>query len=729
MIVAFDAETVLIADRRTIRSKSGETINCSPFVPPAVVLGSWDTDAGVGKAVSTPAALAEHLHEWLADPDTHVVCHNLLFDYQVMVRYDPSLRALFDQAAAEGRLHDTTLLDLLIGFAQGKFDKPTYRPNPAEASASAGGTWDVEIPRPRSLDKLAWEYCGIQLNKDPAIRLGYGQFLGRPLDDLPPDFRKYAQDDAVATLRVYRAQLAIVAQLGGKNNFSEDVQVRAALALQGLEQLGVRVNQNLSLQLEQTFTEMLRPLEVELVVAGLGRWEAVPKTTAGATEPELLAGTYQGVPKDGGWHLKNGDLLRVKLLKKGMKHERSRPKFSLNTAAIQTALEALGVEDAPRRDDDTVQLEADFWAQEVPPDQPALLAWLKHEKIKKVLSTYLSVYSQTDEIFPRWIVLGPKTGRMAASKPNLQNIPKRKTGIRALFVPHDGYVFTKSDYSAQEMYTLCEAMCGMGIIGPLYRVLTSDKDIHDYAASLVLNKPYPANRKNRQPGEVSSLERQGQKALNFGVPGGLGPRKLAAYAFSGYGCNWTVAEARAKRDAFLGAFTDIAAYLKRLKRSQDDLLLAVSGKDRETWAKEIGAKTWNVIKEMTLHADPSVRRFGLEAERQCTVELPSGRRRAFCRFTEGANCYFQGIASDVTKTACWLCYKAGLRVVMVVHDEIVIESRPGRVEEDAVALEMAMLEAFHLCCPRVGHYAKVEVTKGLTSWGPATDLEGKVLTL
>jgi DNA polymerase I-like protein with 3'-5' exonuclease and polymerase domains len=298
-------------------------------------------------------------------------------------------------------------------------------------------------------------------------------------------------------------------------------------------------------------------------------------------------------------------------------------------------------------------------------------------------------------------------------------VPKHRFGIRALFVPAPGLVFTKADYAAQEMYTLCEAMIDRGIQGPLYEVLTSGQDIHRYAASLVLRKPMD---------QVTKEERQGQKALNFGVPGGLGPRKLAEYAHGLYGLAWTTEEAAARRQAFLDVFDDIEAYLQTMKRGQDFLLRKVSGLGRRDWAEALETDDWNVIRAMSVHENPEIAQMGQEAERQLTIELPTGFRRANCRFTEGANCAFQGLAAAVTKEASWKAFRRGLDVVLVVHDEIVIQHPIGHTSKP-MWLEECMLDAFREVCPHVGQYAKVEVTAGIKRWGPATDGKGKLLDL
>lgn len=730
VLLAFDCESTLIPDRKKIRSKSGESINVSPFEVPDIVLGSAACHEPLGWAERIPVTGSvvgpDHLVQLLRmaiESGAELVGHNIVFDIEVICKYAPHMRALFERAAEEGRLHDTMYLDSLVGLAVGRFDRPVFNPGTRK--------WSVPDLRSRSLDVLAQEYCGIHLDKDPAIRLCYGQFIGKPISDLPAAFRRYAEDDARATLAVYLRLRHEVSRLGGCHSLSEGLQIRAALALTGLEERGVHVDRELAGRLAASFEEQLGPLRGRLVEAGLGRWEPKHGTRVRQQEvhqpdaplPGNTEGEHQGPPLHAkSWALgADGKIHRNTTFKRHIRHETAEPRFVLNMKAVQAALAALPVDpdmDVPRRDDGSVSCEAEGWSEWLPPDSP-LHDWVIHQKVQKILSSYLSVFQQTDIVFPRWICLGARTGRMAASKPAIQQIPKRKAGIRALFVPSPGRVFCVADYSSQELFCLAETMLEHGIIGNLYKVLTSGVDAHRYTAALVLRKPMD---------QVTKEERQTTKACAFGCPGGLGAKKLAAYAHN-YGARWTVEEAAERRQAYFDAFPDVYAYLRRMKTSQDDALRAATGQDRRYWAERLGTEHWNVIKAMSYSTDPAIAGAGHEAERQCRVELRSGRQRSHCRFSEGANSGFQGPASDVTKTAVWKAFRAGLQIVMVVHDEIVIETTEGNEACDTSDLIKSMKDAFVEICPRMGPYAQVEVKSGLLRWGAATDLSGKEMSL
>lgn len=711
-ILAWDTETALIAARTQVAPNSGRAVvNTGPFVTPDIVLGSIAGEGFEDGRVVNPALLAAQLEDWLeGGPDHHLVGHNLPFDYAVVCKFAPHMREVFDKAAEEGRLHDTMLLDVLYGLSVGRYDRPKFNPETK--------VWSREEVKSRRLADLAFSYLGQHLAKDDHIRLGFGQFKGRPIAELPEEFRFYAAQDAVATYKVFLELKARLEKDGRRNWLSEPIQVRAALALRPLDERGVVVDWALAAKLQRQVESWLDPLRHELVAGGLGRWE---KDMA-VGEPKIEPPCPRTGPTAWTWDPKSKLVFKYRHFKKMSKLSWAKGVFSLNTAEIQEALRPFADKETPLRANQAISLEYDYWAEHLPAEAPPILRrWLEHEKGKKILTTYLSLYSRTPEVFPRWHIIGARSGRMSASSPNLQNIPKRKYGIRALFLPRVGKVFVKGDYSAQEMLTLAEILEVKHLgQGPLYAMISSGVDLHRFAASMMFGKP---------AAEVTKEERQALKALNFGVPGGLGARKLRDYAAQTWGLDWTVATAAYHRQKYLEVFTDVAAYLEDLKVSQDALLRRLTGEGRRGWAETLELTDWNVIKAMQRHPDPEIQEIGQLAEQSQVVELPTGRVRAQCRFTEAANCGFQGLASDVTKEAVWRCYRAGLVVVMVVHDEIVVESAPSEAGGAGRVLEESMLAAFRAVCPSVGQFAKVEVEGPLTRWGPATDPNGKEVDL
>ena len=296
-----------------------------------------------------------------------------------------------------------------------------------------------------------------------------------------------------------------------------------------------------------------------------------------------------------------------------------------------------------------------------------------------------------------------------------------KHGIRGLFGPRPGRVFVVADYSSMELLTLAEVMAVHGIRGPLLAAIQAGTDIHVRTASFLLS---------RFESTITKEERQAAKAINFGVPGGLGAKTLVDYAKSTYGVNLELDEARDLRKRFLMSYPDVAQFLNMVQGNFAQILLRATGKSLDHWLVRTGCETaWDLRQYLRTSTDRDTQDIWRAIEHSMTVRLPSGRVRAKCRYTEAANTNFQGLASDVIKEALFLCHQADLEVVLVVHDEIVDECDSKDAAVAAQLLEQCMLQAFVNVCPTVGPYAKVEVEAGLQRWGASTDAEGKEVML
>lgn len=703
MLIAIDTETTAWKPRARAGGKT--LVDIEPFeVPELVLLSYFETGSLAGGGISPDP---HQKMVWALGTDyAELVFHNLAFDYAVLTKAFPDLREPFDRAIEAGRVHDTMLLEMLLGLADGRYDMPRFK----------GGKWSRDELLSPSLEQLSNKYLGWAPDKDPEVRLGYGEYLGR-VDELPHKFRRYAIDDAKATLGVYKKQLELfqprcATEVGRWGPLSEKLQIQASICFAEMDQRGVDVDTELAQRLYERFSEYLWPLREELVAFDLGRWKPASKATRRRVEGGKALLDVLDAPD---WTRdKDGQLVKVKHYKEHSVVFRAPADFSIDTRAIQERLAHVSTsKPPPRREDGTLSLDYDFWAEHAPDDKD-LKTWLTHEKLKKILTTYLTTYSSTPRCFARYRTLGARSGRVSAARPNVMNIPKRRLGIRSLFLPPPGMCFVKADYSAQELLTLAEVMSWLRIEGPLLDAIKSGIDLHKYGAALILGK---------DPSDVTHDERKGQKVLHFGVPGGLGAVSLANYAHKMYGVKWTKNEAAEKKAQFLSAFHDISAYLK---------LINDAGKAGKVLLED----AW-----LSYGSDPTLRHprrllnflyeenpgLAYQIDRCTTVELPTGRRRAHCRFTEAANTLFQGLAADVSKRALWLCRQMGLDVRIFVHDEIVCACEPDEVKSIERHLSGAMLMAFKEICPIVGPFAQVEVEGPLERWGKTTDMEGEVI--
>ena len=199
--------------------------------------------------------------------------------------------------------------------------------------------------------------------------------------------------------------------------------------------------------------------------------------------------------------------------------------------------------------------------------------------------------------------------------------------------------------------------------------------------------------------------RQQAKALDFGIPGGLGAASLIDYAASSYGVTLTTEAAQAFRTKLIqeiypeiGRYLgeDTAAILAHNLQTEVDVLrkavppthLSVRNLIRGRTCKEDGTpyneawcdRIWETLIALNRNAElrsvPEARQ-GSEALHNRLfwgpVVTPTGRLRGKVSFSQARNTPFQGLAADGAKRALWKLAMAGYRCVAFVHDEVLIE--------------------------------------------------------
>ena len=242
------------------------------------------------------------------------------------------------------------------------------------------------------------------------------------------------------------------------------------------------------------------------------------------------------------------------------------------------------------------------------------------------------------------------TGRISSTEPNLQNIPMRmELGrlIRRAFIPKEGYLFTDADYSQIELRVLAH-MSGDEQLIEAYRM---DADIHRITASKVFHTPFE---------EVTDLQRRNAKAVNFGI----------VYGISSFGLSQDLSISRKEASEY------IEEYFKTYPGVKAFL-------DREvTSAKEKGYS-------VTLFER---RRPVPELKSSNFMQRSFGERVAM-------NAPIQGTAADIIKIAMIRVWrrlaKENLksRLILQIHDELLIETAPGEEKEVARLLTEEMKAA------------------------------------
>ncbi|MDY3122057.1 DNA polymerase I [Suipraeoptans intestinalis] len=293
-------------------------------------------------------------------------------------------------------------------------------------------------------------------------------------------------------------------------------------------------------------------------------------------------------------------------------------------------------------------------------DYPFVNKILEYRQYAKLKSTYadgLAAFIREDgRIHGKFNQTIAATGRLSSTEPNLQNIPVRmELGrmIRKAFIPEQGFVFVDADYSQIELRILAHCSEDEHLIAAYKEA----KDIHRATASQVFGVPFE---------EVTEELRRNAKAVNFGI----------VYGISSFGLSQDLSITRKEADAY------IKGYFKTypgIKRFLDDCV---------SQAKEKGYAVT------------------LLGRRRPVPELTS-KNFAQRNFGErvAMNAPIQGAAADIMKIAMigvnTRLKEEGLRsrLVLQVHDELLIETKEEEVETVKRILEEEMGQAVSLRVP------------------------------
>ncbi len=280
--------------------------------------------------------------------------------------------------------------------------------------------------------------------------------------------------------------------------------------------------------------------------------------------------------------------------------------------------------------------------------------------LSKLRSTYTESLQETIDpkngrVHTSFSMALTNTGRLSSSDPNLQNIPIRTEEgrlIRTAFVAEKGHLLLSADYSQIELRLVAE----MAGIESLRSAFTSGEDVHARTASEVFGLKLE---------EVTPEIRRKAKAINFGI----------IYGISGFGLakqlDCSVGEAAAYIRTYMERFPELAGFMARLKEEAraDGYVKTLLG--RKCVIAGIGDK------------NPARRNF---AERQAI------------------NAPLQGTAADLIKLAMVRIdrrieqEKLPMRLLLQVHDELILEVEADKVEEMAkiIRQEMEQVASFSI---------------------------------
>ncbi|MDO5700343.1 MAG: DNA polymerase I [Bowdeniella nasicola] len=305
---------------------------------------------------------------------------------------------------------------------------------------------------------------------------------------------------------------------------------------------------------------------------------------------------------------------------------------------------------------------------------PFLAALLTHRdriKLKQIVETLRSAIADDGRIHTTFQQTVAATGRLSSTDPNLQNIPARTEDglrIREAFVCADTYeCLLTADYSQIEM----RIMAHLSRDESLIEAFRAGEDLHNYVGSRVFDVPIT---------EVSPQMRSKVKAMSYGL----------AYGLSAFGLSRQlsidVGEAKDLMEDYFSRFGGVRTYLE------------------------------SVVEQARKRGYTET----MQGRRRYLPDLSSdNRQRREMAERAALNAPIQGSAADIIKVAMISVHRAlkannlRSRLLLQVHDELVVEVAPGEVDQVEAIVRDKMAKAAELRVP-----LEVSVGRG-TSWREA----------
>jgi DNA polymerase-1 len=285
---------------------------------------------------------------------------------------------------------------------------------------------------------------------------------------------------------------------------------------------------------------------------------------------------------------------------------------------------------------------------------------LRYREVEKLRSTYgaplISSVSPDGRIHARFMQTVARTGRLSSENPNLHNIPVRSTEgkrLRYAFIPTEGWLFAVSDYNQIELRILAHLSQDQGLLA----AFASHEDVHRSIASSVFGV---------KAKDITYEQREQAKAVSYGL----------AYGMEAFGLSQRlgipVSSAREIINKYFEGFPSLRAYMD------------------------------NIIKEIR-NQGYSRTEFGRIRPFPDLATAVGPHRQAAER--QAMNAGIQGLAADVFKSALVRLdrrlneEKLQARLILQVHDEVVVEAPPGEKDQVGVIMIDALTNAAHLSVP------------------------------
>ena len=286
---------------------------------------------------------------------------------------------------------------------------------------------------------------------------------------------------------------------------------------------------------------------------------------------------------------------------------------------------------------------------------------LEHRTLSKLKSTYTDklpsqISPNTGRIHTSFNQTGTSTGRLSSSDPNLQNIPiKTEDGrrIRQAFEAPSGYQLISADYSQIELRVIAHLSKDEGLL----KAFKEGQDIHSSTASEVFGVGLK---------EVEPDQRRSAKAINFGLIYGISAFGLSKQL----GVNRNLAAEY--MDTYFSRYPGVRKYMDRVKSEAKKIGYLETLYGRRLYLPEIS--TGNAIRR--------------QAAERVAINAP-----------------VQGTAADIMKKAMLSVsdslkkLKIDAKLILQVHDELVVESQEKDTEKVTKILTDSMSMAAKLSVP------------------------------
>lgn len=335
--------------------------------------------------------------------------------------------------------------------------------------------------------------------------------------------------------------------------------------------------------------------------------------------------------------------------------------------------------------------------KELKDQYPSIALLLRYRKKNKFVESFgetllEKINEQTGRIHPDVNPIGADTGRSSFTRPNTQQWPSRGEDgrrLRSLVIPNQGNVFVINDYPNIEL----RIFAYMSNCQRMLRAFEAGEDLHSITPRAMFGLSDDVDVKHTvacdRNGRILNgwTYREIGKVVNFGIIYGMGIHKLARTL------NTTLVEAEALMAGYYAMYPEVEVYQKKVKAQalRDKVTRTLGGRvhyylvpqkpelDRSLPFKEANQMLW-------------------DAKKDYRKKISSIERMA-CNYP------IQGSSADITKACLGRLVKRldlnRVKIVLVVHDEVILECKAEDGAETARILEEAMTESCAVFMPKM----------------------------